>query len=292
MITDISLLVNPKSGQGRTAAIAVRALRYLRERGVSTTVLVGRDEADSLALARRAVDAGTSALVACGGDGIVNLALQAVAGTTTPFGVIPGGTGNDHTRMLGIPRHDPVTAARALLDGATRPIDLGRVGDRWFGTVFSGGFDALVSERTNQLTWPHGKLRYNLAMVLELAALRPLDYVLELDDRRLSMRAILVAVGNGQTYGGGLKICPDAEPDDGLLDVTVIAAARRDQLVRLLPTLYTGTHVDHPLVTTYRARRVHLSTPGVVGYADGERFGSLPATCECVPRAANALVPA
>ena len=292
MITDITLLVNPKSGQGRTASIAVRALRYLRKSGVSTTVLVGRDEADSLDLARRAVDAGTGALVACGGDGIINLALQAVAGTATPFGLIPAGTGNDHARMLGIPRHDPEAAARALLTSRVRPIDLGRVGDRWFGTVFSGGFDALVSERTNQLTWPRGKLRYNLAMLIELASLRPLDYVLELDGRRLSTQAVLVAVGNGQTYGGGLQICPDAEPDDGLLDVTVIGAARRDQLVGILPTIYTGKHVAHPKVTTYRARQVHLSTPGVVGYADGERFGPLPVTCECVPLAANALVPA
>ncbi|WP_243795246.1 diacylglycerol kinase [Saccharopolyspora gloriosae] len=292
MITEFSLLVNPKAGQGRTAAAAVRAVRYLRGSGVSTTVLIGRDEADSLALAHRAVAAGTGALVACGGDGIVNVALQAVAGTDTPFGVIPAGTGNDHARMLGIPRHDPVAAARVVRDGAVRPIDLGRVGDRWFGTAFAGGFDALVTERTNRLKWPRGKLRYNLAVLVELAALRPLDYVLELDGRTVPTQAILVAVGNGQTYGGGMRICPDAVPDDGLFDVTVIGSARRDQIVRLLPTIYPGTHVEHAQVTTYRASRVRLSTPGVTGYADGERFQELPVTCECVPLAANALVPA
>lgn len=291
MITDIALLVNPSSGQGRTAAVALRALRHLRASGASATVLVGRDEADSLALARRAVAAGTGALVACGGDGVVNTALQAVAGTDTPFGVIPAGTGNDHARMLGVPRHDPVSAAQVVLDGAVRPIDLGRVGDRWFGTAFAGGFDALVTERTNRLKWPRGKLRYNLAMLVELARLRPLDYVLELDGQEVSTQAILVAVGNGQTYGGGMRICPDAVPDDGLFDVTVIGPARRDQIVRLLPTIYPGTHVQHPQVTTYRAGRVHLSTPGVTGYADGERFAELPVTCECVPLAAKALVP-
>ncbi|GAB2669544.1 diacylglycerol kinase [Saccharopolyspora gloriosae] len=291
MITDIAMLVNPRSGQGRTPAVALRALRYLRESGVSTSVLVGRDEADSLVLARRAVESGTGALVACGGDGVVNLALQAVAGTDTPFGVIPAGTGNDHARMLGVARHDPIAAARVVLDGAVRPIDLGRVGDRWFGTAFAGGFDALVTERTNRLKWPRGKLRYNLAMLVELAALRPLDYVLELDGREVSTQAILVAVGNGQTYGGGMRICPDAVIDDGLFDVTVIGAARRDQIVRLLPTIYPGTHVEHAQVTTYRASRVRLSTPGVTGYADGERFEKLPVTCECVPLAAKALVP-
>ena len=291
MITEIALLANPRSGQGKSASAALRALRYLRGSGVSASVLVGEDEADSLALARRAVAAGTGALVACGGDGVVNLALQAVAGTDTPFGVIPAGTGNDHARMLGIPRHDPVAAARVVLDGAVRPIDLGRVGDRWFGTAFAGGFDALVTERTNQLKWPRGKLRYNLAVLVELAALRPLDYVLELDGRQVSAEAVLVAVGNGSTYGGGMRICPDAVPDDGLFDVTVIGSARRDQIVRLLPTIYSGKHVEHAQVTTYRASRVDLSTPGITGYADGERFAELPVTCECIPLAANALVP-
>lgn len=255
------------------------------------TVLIGRDEADSLALAQRAVAAGTGALVACGGDGVVNTALQAVAETKTPFGVIPAGTGNDHARMLGIPRHDPIAAARVVLDGAVRPIDLGRVGDRWFGTAFAGGFDALVTERTNRLKWPRGELRYNLAMLVELAALRPLEYDLELDGRRVSTRAILVAVGNGQTYGGGMRICPDAAPDDGMFDVTVIRPVRRDQLVRLLPGIYPGTHVEHRQVATYRASRVRLSTTGVTGHADGEPFAKLPVTCNCVPLAANAIVP-
>ncbi|MEU6129006.1 diacylglycerol kinase [Saccharopolyspora sp. NPDC047091] len=291
MIDEIALLVNPSSGQGGGAAVALRALHFLRGAGVSVRVLVGRDAAEAQALAYRAVEAGTGALVACGGDGIVNLALQAVAGTGTPFAVIPSGTGNDHARMLGVPRHDPIAAARVLLDGVARPIDLGRAGDRWFGTVFAGGFDAKVTERTNRLRWPRGKLRYNLALVAELAALRPLHYELELDGERVSTSGVLVAVGNGASYGGGMRVCPGAVPDDGLFDVTVLGAVPLARLVRLLPTIYPGTHVARPEVTTYRARRVRLSTPGVVGYADGERFAPLPVVCECVPRAATALVP-
>ncbi|MCA1190085.1 MULTISPECIES: diacylglycerol kinase [unclassified Saccharopolyspora] len=291
MIDEVALLVNPRSGQGGGAATAVRALRFLRAAGVSVRVLVGRDATEAQALAHRAVGAGTGALVACGGDGIVNLALQAVAGTGTPFAVIPSGTGNDHARMLGVPRHDPIAAARVLLDGVARPIDLGRAGDRWFGTVFAGGFDAKVTERTNRLRWPRGKLRYNLALVAELAALRPLHYELELDGERVSTSGVLVAVGNGASYGGGMRVCPGAVPDDGLFDVTVLGAVPLARLVRLLPRIYPGTHVARPEVTTYRARRVRLSAPDVVGYADGERFAPLPLVCECVPRAATALVP-
>lgn len=291
MISDVSLLVNPNSGRSRGAAAALRALRYLRARGIAVTTLMGKDAAESAALAHRAVAAGTGALVACGGDGLVNIALQAVAGTSTPFGVIPAGTGNDHARMLGIPRHDPVAAARVVATGAVRPIDLGRAGDRWFGTVLAGGFDAKVTERTNRLRWPRGKLRYNLAVLIELIALRPRDYVLELDDRRMAVPAMLVAVGNGATYGGGMRICPHADQTDGLLDVTVIEHRRLTELVRLLPAIYTGEHVEHPQVTTYRAVRVRLSTTDIVGHADGEPFAPLPVTCECVPAAARAIVP-
>ncbi len=295
MVADVAMLVNPASGGGRAAGAARRAIDHLRGAGVGVAELAGRDEAEALGLARDAVARGTGALVACGGDGIVNVALQAVAGTRTPFGVIPAGTGNDHARMLGISRHDPVAAARVVRDGHARPIDLGRVtgagGDRWFGTVLAGGFDAKVSDRTNRMSWPRGRLRYNLAIVAELAALKPMEYVIELDGRRWETRATLVAVGNGRSYGGGMRICPSAVDDDGRFDVTVIGEVPARRLVRVLPTVYKGTHVDYPQVTTYRARSVAVSTPGVTAYADGERFMPLPVTCECVSRAAFALVP-
>lgn len=291
MIDDVSLLVNPASGRGRTSSTALRALAHLRARGIAVAVLVGSDAAESAALARRAVARGTGALVACGGDGLVNIALQAVAGTGTPLGVIPAGTGNDHARMLGIPLHDPVSAARAVAEGPVRTIDLGRADGRWFGTAFAGGFDAAVSARANRVPRPRGKPRYHLALLAELATLRPREYVLDLDGERMQVPAMLVAVGNGTSYGGGMKICPRAALDDGLLDVTVIAPASRSRVVRLMPTIYPGAHLRYPEVMTYRARSVRLSTPDLVGYADGEPFGALPLTCECVPRAAQVLVP-
>lgn len=295
MVTEVALLVNPTSGDGRAAAVAARVADYLRRSGVVVDELRGRDQTEALELARRAVERGTGALVSCGGDGIVNVALQAVAGTSTPFGVIPAGTGNDHARMLGIPRNDPMAAARIVLEGRVRPVDLGSTtgqrGQRWFGTVLAGGFDAKVTDRTNRLSWPRGKARYNLAMLIELAALKPMEYVIELDGRQWETSAMLVAVGNGQSYGGGMRICPSAVDDDGLLDITVIGETSVGRLLRVFPTIYKGRHVESPRVATYRARSVTLSTPGVTAYADGERFTSLPVTCDCVPHAALALTP-
>ena len=136
---------------------------------------------------------------------------------------------------------------------------------------------------------PDGKRR-DLAR-LELAALKPMEYVIEMDGQRWETSAMLVAVGNGQSYGGGMQICPSAIDDDGQFDVTVIGETSVGRLVRVFPTIYKGRHVDYPRVNTYRARSVTLSTPDVTAYADGERFTPLPVTCECVPRAAVVLVP-
>lgn len=291
MLREITLLTNPASGDGRAVPAARAAARHLREADIAVTELTGGGPEETLELARRAVSTGTDALVTCGGDGIAHLAVHAVAGTSTPFGIVPTGTGNDFARMLGIPLDDPVAAARIAAAGAVRPIDLGRVGERWFGTVLAGGFDAKVSDRTNRMRWPRGKLRYNLAVLVELGALRPRDYVLELDGRRERVRAVLVAVGNGTSYGGGMRICPSAQADDGLLDVTVIGTVPRGRLLRLLPTVYSGSHISYPEVRTSRARTVRLSTPDVTAYADGEPFAPLPLTAECVPRAALALAP-
>lgn len=290
MLDEIALLINPTAGRGRVTEVSRAAVGHLRESGIRVREITGRDPSEARELARRAVEDGVEALVACGGDGLVNIALQVIAEAPTPLGVIPAGTGNDFARALGIPR-DPVDAARLVCRGSIRTIDAGRVDDRWFGTVLAGGFDAKVNDRTNRMSWPRGNLRYNLAILAELAALRPLDYVIELDGHRLRTEATLVAVGNSRSYGGGMRICPSAKLDDGLLDVTVIGPTRAARFVRLMPTVYSGTHVDRSGVSTFRARRVGLSTPELTAYADGERFAAMPLTCECVPAAVRVIAP-
>lgn len=249
----------------------------------------GRTPGEALESTTRALRSGAQALVVVGGDGIVNLALQATATTATPVAVAPAGTGNDFARLLGVPLDDPRAAADIVLDGRVRRIDLGRAENRWFATVLSSGFDSLVTERANSMRRPTGRLRYNVAMLLEIARLKPIPYVMELDGRTLEFDATLVSVGNGPSYGGGMAICPDASVEDGLLDVTVVRACSRTRLVRLSPTLYKGTHVSLPEVDTYRATSVSLAAPGMVAYADGERFTALPVRIEAVPRAAAVI---
>jgi len=281
----LALLVNPTSGGGRGGRLLDPVAERLRRSGAEVDVLVGRDGAEALDLLRDRVAAGVDGVVALGGDGLVNIALQVVGGTDVPLGVVPAGTGNDIARSLGLSAGDATAAVDLVVLGGTRTVDLGRADGRWFAGVLGSGFDSMVNERANRMTWPRGRSRYNLAILAELRTFRPVPFVLELDGVPWSTEAMLVAVGNGSSYGGGMRVCPAARLDDGLLDVTVLGPISKAEFIRVFPTVYKGTHVHHPAVTSRRARMVSLSSEGVTAYADGERVSRLPVTCEAVPGA-------
>ncbi|MUL43775.1 diacylglycerol kinase [Streptomonospora sp. PA3] len=295
----VTLLVNPAAGSRRGAEVAARASRRLLARGVEVDVVAGRDAAETRQRARESVAAGADVLIAAGGDGMVHLALQELAGSSTALAVLPTGSGNDFARVLGIPAADPDAAADVLLGGVRRRMDLGRcwspeAPDRalWFGTVLTSGFDSLVVERTLRMRWPRGRMRYAAAVLAELGRLRPLPFAVEADGRTEEWEAALVAVGNTACYGGGMRVCPHADPGDGRLAVTVVSPGSAGQLLRAFPRIYRGTHTTHPLVRTFHARSLRVHTPGMRAYADGEPAGPLPLAAEAVPGAVEVLVPA
>lgn len=296
MTSEITLFVNPAAGRGRGAHAAQPAASALREAGFCVRTVVGNGAQDALLRAREAVGGGTGALIAVGGDGMANLALQAVAGTDTPLGVIAVGTGNDFARALGLPVRDPEAAGRVAAEALKAPrlrrVDLGRAEGRWFGTVLASGFDSRVNDRGNRMRWPSGRFKYDLAMLAELAAFKPVPYRIQFDDGPvLEVDATLVAVGNSTSYGGGMRMCAGAVLDDGLFDITVVGDCSRATLLKVFPRVYRGTHLDHPKVTVHRAAKVGLAAPGTTGYADGEPLGALPLTAECVPGAVRVLAP-
>ena len=285
----VTLLTNPVAGKGRAQRLAREAAGHLRGAGVSVHEVAGRDADEAIDLARAAVAEGSDALIACGGDGMVHLAVQALAGTGIPLGVVPAGTGNDVARYLDLARSEPEQAVRRILAGVTRTLDLARVGSRYYVTVLAAGFDAVVNERANRMRWPRGQMHYNLATLAELRTFRPLPYTLELDGEPRRLEAMLVAVGNGPSFGGGLRITEGASLTDGLLDVVVIRPISKVELVRTYPKLFQGTHITHPAYERHRVRSVSIAAPGIVGYADGERIGPLPLTIEAVPAALTVL---
>jgi diacylglycerol kinase (ATP) len=297
MSGQVAVLRGPTAGRGRHEASVTAALAALRSGGREVVVLDANTAAEAEAACARAIADGAAALIAIGGDGTLHLAVQAVAGTGVPFGVIPAGTGNDFATAVGIPA-DQLTAAGAItaaLDaGSTRRVDLARLSGpdgylRWFAAVLGAGFDAIVNERANAMGWPKGRRRYDIAIFAELLRLRPRHYRITVDGTSYDRDAVLVAVGNTHSYGGGMKMCPAADPTDGLLDIVVAGPISRTTLLRLQPKVYQGTHVTHPALVQLQGRTVTLDAQGITAYADGERTCPLPITVSAVPGALNLL---
>ncbi len=302
----VVVLVNPRAGSGRAARQAPVLERRLLERGLSVETVAGRDADDGEARLVAALRTPAAALVVVGGDGTVHQGLQHAVGTTLAFGILPAGTGNDTARTLGLPR-DPVAAADLVADELARP-DGGRLVDtgvvrtadgteRGFMAVVSSGFDSAVNERANRMTWPSGRARYLRAILAELRVFRPVTYRMVLDEGLagetcVERSGMLVAIGNGPAYGGGMRVCPGARLDDGVLATTFLAQMPTRTFLRVFPTVFRGTHVERPEVSTAAAATVRIDATGQVAYADGERVGPLPLQAWVRPASLRVLAPA
>ncbi|MGD9955420.1 MAG: diacylglycerol kinase [Candidatus Nanopelagicales bacterium] len=304
MALRVLMLVNPTSGKGRASSGAPAAEARLRERGIEVVHIQGVDAEHAVSSLREELDASQAdAVVACGGDGTVHLVLQVVAGSGVPMGILPLGTGNDSANLFGVPK-DPVAAADlvadCLLSGTSRTVDVGRAVtadgvDRVFLAVLSSGFDSMVNERANTMTWPTGQARYLRAILAELRSFKPVPYRMVIDEGLPGQHVhegtgMLVAVGNGTQYGGGMKVCPGALPDDGLLSITFLDELPTTTFLRVFPSVYKGTHVTRPEVHEHTGVTVSLDAPGQVAYADGERLGPLPVQVGVQPGAVRLLV--
>lgn len=291
----VSVLLNPHAGRGRAEVTASRVAAILSKRGIPVSVPAPESVSAMRAYAAEAVQRGDAGVVVIGGDGMCHLAIQELAESGTAIGIIPVGTGNDFAAALGLPA-DVDRAATAIADALEtrrhRTVDLARSGQRWWASVLCAGFDSAVNDRANRMRWPHGPRRYDLALLAELARLRALPMELVLDGHTVSLEATLVAVGNTSSYGGGIPVCPQADPQDGMLDITVVGPISRRRLIRVTPTLRRGEHLSDPAVSTYRARTITLHCdvrPPVTAYADGEPIQALPVTATCEPGALRVL---
>lgn len=281
----IALVVNPTAGKGRAQRLLPEVVGLFRDAGHPVEVLLSRTVEEAREMAVDAVDREVGTLVVMGGDGMVHLGINVVADrpSVANLGLIPAGTGNDLCRGLGMDIKDPVSAARAIASGEPRPIDVLKVGDRYVGGVVATGFDALVNARANAMPRPKGSLRYAIAALVELGSFHPLPYRLEIDGTVRELEGMLMAVGNSGFYGGGMHVCPGADPADGQLDVTIVHTASRAKLLRLLPQMFSGRFVRDPAVEQLRARRVRVERPDLAGYGDGEELAPGPLDIEVRP---------
>ena len=293
----VTVVCNERSGAGRAGRVLPKVVRRLQEGladaelhvVISTSYEQARDLTRAAALAARPGDV----VAVMGGDGMAHLGLNACAGTEATLAAIPAGTGNDFARGAGIPRAIPA-AVEALVRGRTRRLDLTRltnaVGSYYVGAVVSSGYDARVNRATNDIRLRFGPLSYGYIALRELANFEPLTYRLVVDGQPRELRAMMVAVANMGVFGGGMKIAPDADPSDGVMDITLIHEASRAKLLRLLPQVYTGGFIKDPVVELLRARRVEIDGDGLFLMGDGEELGEVPAVAECVPGVLSVVV--
>ncbi len=293
------VVANPFAGRGRAREIAEASVRDLATHGVTAELLLPTDLPSLRTALTQAAADGPTTLIACGGDGTVHQVLQAAVPADCVLGVIPAGTGNDNARSMGIPsrRLDEWTRSMAAMikAGTSTRVDVAlvSVGEHreWSLGVTSTGFDSAVNERADRMHGLNGTPRYVAALLGELRDFRTHEYVVTIDGEVISGRALLVAVGNGPNYGGGMRICPAADMTDGLLDVTWVDSAPRRTILRVFPRIFSGRHIEHPLVRTYRGREIVIDAQGPVVYADGDRVGSAPVRIEAVPGALRVLAP-
>lgn len=285
-MSQVALLANPAARSGRAAAVVHRVVDRLRAHGIEPLLLDATSADAARVAAAHAVTTGTQRLVAFGGDGIVQIAADAAAGSATVLGLVAGGTGNDATEALRLrdgSLEDRID--RALEDPV--PVDLISDSHRHAVTSCVTGFPAAVNVRAEAMRFPRGPSRYTLATLAELPGMRPGRYRLTLDGEVVDLAAAVVVVANTAFFGGGMRICPDADPTDGLLDVCVVGEVGRLSLLRSFAKVRTGAHLDHPDVSMFRAATVGIESldaePGL--RADGEPFGSLPCTLTARPGA-------
>lgn len=265
---------------------------HLRDAGQQVSELETATRQGAQDACRQAVAEGVEVLVAVGGDGVVQVAANALVGSRTALGIVPAGTGNDNARSVGIPMK-PDGALQTLLSGIRRTIDLIHVGPHDLHVVGSVpcGLDALIASRAATLPRWLGSQSYTVATLPEIARLRPMHYRLELDEKVVQTRALVVAVCNMPIYGGGMRIAPDADPGDGLLDVIIIEPVGAAGALKLLTGVFSGRHLSHPAVRVERARRVRVAGPEVTAHGDGDPLGPLPVECTVVPRAIEVITP-
>ncbi|MGZ5405360.1 MAG: diacylglycerol/lipid kinase family protein [Nocardioides sp.] len=270
-------LVNPSSGGGAAPEAVVPVARLLRDAGAQVEVTYSPGPQAMRVLVDAALDRG-AVVVSVGGDGMLSSLAGPVAQGGGVLGVLPAGRGNDFARMLDLPT-TPEAQAELFLAGPTRAVDLVSYGDRLVAGSVYAGVDARAAEIVDRARLVPVRFQYPYAALRSLATYRPGRYRVAVDGEAREYSAATVVVANSAYYGQGMRIAPAATLSDGLLDVVVVEAASRIALMRALPSLYDGSHVERGGVHVLTGRRIELSS--VDGSAirvggDGEPLGVLP----------------
>jgi YegS/Rv2252/BmrU family lipid kinase len=287
----LTLLVNPASAGGKTLKLLPAVEQALDARRAVFRVQRTKGLEHGAEQALLAVEAGELPVV-MSGDGLLGAVGGAMAGSETPLGIIPGGRGNDLARVLGVPT-DPEQAVATLFAGNSRRIDVGEANGQRFLGIVSVGFDSECNRRANEVKLIRSNLVYVYSLFRTLIGWKPARFTIRVDDERTRLSGYSVSVANNSTFGGGMRIAPGADLEDGLFDVIAVGEVGKLRFLANLPKVFKGTHVDGDEVRVFRASHLELSaSKDFPVYADGEHLTDLPASLRVLPRALSVLTPA
>jgi YegS/Rv2252/BmrU family lipid kinase len=285
-----ALIINPSAGGGRALKLLADVERELDARRMVFRVERTRSPEHGIDIALDALDAREIPVV-MSGDGLLGAIGGAMAGSNSPLGLIPAGRGNDLARSLGIPT-DPAAAVRCLDEGHVRSIDVGEANGNRFLGIASFGFDSDANRIANEAKLFKGTMVYAYAALRALVGWKPARFSLVEHGTQKRFSGYTVAVANNSYYGGGMKIAPDADLSDGLLDVVVITEAGKLSFLFNLPKVFKGTHVKEDVVESWKTPMIEVkaSRPFTI-YADGDPLTELPARIRVLPSALEMIVP-
>jgi diacylglycerol kinase (ATP) len=284
------LVANEYAGKGKALQLANQFTDLLSQENLKFSLINEKSYERTVEKLKSSLSSNSySKVIAIGGDGLVNLCLQYLAQSGLTLGVIPAGTGNDFARAIGVNKMSITEIFNLYTKTNPVEIDLGHVksdlNEKWFVQVLSTGFDAEVNSRANKIKWPRGKSKYTIATVKTLARFKPIEYKIDIDTGKFDQSAMLFTIANGETYGGGMRICPGASNSDGVFEILLVRPVSRFVLLTIFPKVFRGDHIPHRKIDTYRAKVVTISAP-TSSYADGEYVAHLPIT---VTNVGNAL---
>lgn len=284
------LVANETSGKGKALQFANQFTDLLSQANQKFSLIKEKSYEKTIEKLKAELSTNSyNKVIAVGGDGLVNLCLQYLAQSGLTLGVIPAGTGNDFARAVGVNKMSITEIFNLYARTDPVKIDLGHVksstAEKWFVQVLSTGFDAEVNSRANKIKRPKGKSKYTIATVRTLARFKPINYKIDIDSKKFDQSAMLFTIANGETYGGGMRICPGASNSDGIFEILLVRPVSRFVLLTIFPKVFKGNHIPHQKIDTYRAKVVTISAP-TSAYADGEYVANLPIT---VTNVGNAL---
>lgn len=285
-------IINPNAGRGKALRVWNEISQILKERNIAFDYHMTKGPREAVEAVQN-LDREYEQIIALGGDGTLHEVVNGISGKQAALGIIPAGTGNDFARLFDV-GFDPQKEVDRILRNETILVDLVKMSDRVFINVAGMGFDATVAMDTNESKTLKklGAIGYIVSVFQNLPKFKPSHVKLEIDGVLHEFEdSYLIAVANAVSYGGGMKIVPNADCQDGLLDVCVVSGISKTELIRVFPQIFSGRHITHPAVTVIRGKKAKIETkePFII-HADGEITGTTPETFEIIPQAIRLLI--